>query len=86
MEGIVENLEQCMNHLFVIVTILFIISEALAQIPFIKGNSIFQILYSVICKLNFLLGKRQIIKEKEVIIEGGNNVETDNGIENKQSN
>ena len=86
MEGIVTNLEQCINHLFVIVTILFIISEALAQIPFIKGNSIFQVLHNVVCKLNFLLGKRQIIKEKEVVIGGGNNAETNNGIESKQSN
>lgn len=86
MEGIVTNLEQCMNHLFVIVTVLFVISEALAQIPFIKGNSIFQVLYNVICKLNFLLGKRQILKEKEVNVEGGFNAKTDNGIESKQSN
>jgi len=73
MEGIITNIEQYMNHVFVILTILFIISEGLAQIPSIKANSVFQALSNIIKNLYGLFGKKQlVVKEKEIKQEGEN--------------
>lgn len=74
MEGIITNIEQYINHVCIIITVLFIISEGLAQIPSIKANSIFQALSNIIKNLYSLFGKKPLTMKEEEIKQEGENV------------
>lgn len=52
-------LNSCFNTIAIIITALFVASEVLAEIPWLKSNSVFQLIRNIIVKFYSLIGKKK---------------------------